>query len=469
MLSGAHVLARNLKCSLRFIYRLKIVCMNIQKNDLGKSQIEITVELSVEEFAPYVSKAAEKIAKDIKIDGFRPGHAPVDMVKKKVGEITILEEAANLAINKTIGEIFEKHFGEDQPIGRPDIRITKLAPGNPLEYKIIAAILPTVELGEYKNFGLKKDEIKITDEDVQKVVSQLVEMKAKEVLVDREAREGDKIIADIEMFQDKVPIEGGKGKNAFVIIGKENIIPGLDKKLMGIKKGEVREFELPYPADFHQKNLAGKMVEFRVKAIDVFERQLPKADGELAKSFGAKTPEEMKENIKKSLKQEKTDQAEARLDSEIMEKIVKNAKYGDIPEALINEEIHNLMHEIEHQIEGQGGKFEDYLLSLKKTKGEFMLELSPEAVRRIKIGLAFREIIKKEKIEVSAAEVDKRQEELLKQYKGYEKVEEKISGADYKRQIHSMILNKKINDKLREWNLTGKSGQKMEEASESEK
>jgi len=456
MLSGAHVLARNLKCSLRFIYRLKIVCMNIQKNDLGKSQIEITVELSVEEFAPYVSRAAEKIARDIKIDGFRPGHAPIEMVKKKVGEITILEEAANLAINKTIGEIFEKHLGEDQPIGRPDIRITKLAPGNPLEYKIIAVILPKVELGEYKNFGLKKDEIKITDEDVNKVIDQLKEMKAKEIIVDRPAREGDKIIADIEMFLDKVPVEGGKGKNAFVVIGKQNIIPGLDKKLLGAKKGETKEFELPYPDDFHQKNLAGKLVEFRVKVIDVYERQLPEADDELAKSFGAKTPEEMKENIRKSLREEKSNQAGAKLDAEIMEQIVKNAKYGDIPEALINEEAHNLAHEIEHQLEGQGGKFEDYLASLKKTKGEFMLELSPEAVRRIKIGLALREIIKKEKIEVSPAEVDKRQEELLKQYKGYAKVEEKISSADYKAQIHSMILNNKINEKLREWNSEGK-------------
>ncbi len=430
--------------------------MNIQKNDIGKSQIELTVELSVEEFAPYISKAAEKIAKDIKIDGFRPGHAPIDMVKKKVGEITILEEAANLAINKTIGEIFEKHLGEDQPIGRPDIRITKLAPGNPMEYKIIAAVLPKVELGEYKNFGLKKDEIKITDEDVNKVIDQLKEMKAKEVLVDREAKDGDKVIADIEMFLDKVPVEGGKGKNAFVVIGKQNIIPGLDKKLLGAKKGETKEFELPYPDDFHQKNLAGKLVEFRVKVSDVYERQLPKADDELAKSFGAKTPEEMKENIKKSLKEEKSGQAEAKLDAEIMEQIIKNAKYGDIPEALINEEAHNLAHEIEHQLEGQGGKFDDYLASLKKTKGEFMLELSPEAVRRIKIGLALREIIKKEKIEVSPAEVDKRREELLKQYKGYTKVEEKISSADYKAQIHSMILNKKINEKLREWNLEGK-------------
>ena len=426
--------------------------MKIEKQELGKSQIELTVELSVEEFLPYVNKAAQKIAKDIKIDGFRPGKAPVDMVKGKVGEITILEEAANLAINKTIGEVFDKELNGEQPIGHPDVRITKLAPNNPMEYKVTVAMLPKVELGEYKNFGVKKDEVKIADDEVSKIIEQLKEMKVKELAVDREIKEGDKVIADIEMFLDKVPVEGGQGKNAFVIIGKTNIIPGLDKKLVGAKKSETKEFSLPYPDDFHQKHLAGKMVEFRVKINDVFERQIPELDDELVKSFGAKTPEELKKNITDSLKQEKNQQAELKLDADIMEKIVKGSKYGDIPEALINEEAHALMHEIQHQIEGQGGKFEDYLTSIKKSKDEFFLDLTPEAVRRIKMGLALREIIKKETLTVSPAEVDKRQEELIKQYKGYEKVEERVKSHEYKHQLQSMMLNQKVTEKLREWN-----------------
>ncbi|MFA6171219.1 MAG: trigger factor [Patescibacteria group bacterium] len=430
--------------------------MNVQKQNLGKSQVELTVEISVEEFAPYVEKAVEKIAKDIKIDGFRPGHAPADMVKKKVGEITILEEAANLAINKTIGEVFREHLKDEQPIGQPDVRITKLAPNNPMEYKVAVVLLPSVELGEYKNFGLKKDEVKVSDEDVNKVVDQLREMKVKETPVEREIKEGDKVIADIEMFLDKVPIEGGQGKNAFVIIGKSNIVPGLDKKLIGGKKGDTREFSLPYPDNFHQKNIAGKMVEFRVKINDVFEREIPELDDDLVKTFGAKNPEELKKNIADSLKQEKNQQTEVKLDADIMERIVKGSKYGDIPETLVNEEAHALMHEIEHQIQGQGGKFEDYLASLKKSKAEFMLDLAPEAMRRVKMGLALREIIKKEKIDVPMAEVDKRQEELIKQYKGYEKVEERVKSDDYKRQLYSAMLNQKAVENLREWNLANK-------------
>jgi trigger factor len=425
--------------------------MKIEKNDLDNSQVEFTVELSVEEFEPYIQKGADKIAKEIKIDGFRQGKAPMDMIKDKVGELTILEEAANIAIRKTLSEVIDK---DDKmiPIGHPDVRITKLAPGNPLEYKIIISVLPEVKLGDYKNIKITKEKVEITDADIDRSIKQLCEMRGKEVISDKEVADNDKIIIDLDMYLDNVPIEGGQGKDIAIILGKNHIVPGFDKKIIGAKKGDVREFTITYPAEYHQVNLAGKNVEFKVAVKEIFSRVIPEANEEFAKQLGFNNFNDLKENFSKSLKEEKEYHANQKSEVDMLGKIVEKSRFGDFPEFLVNEEAHTLLHELERDIERQGGKFADYLSSIKKTHDELLLDLAPEAIKRIKTILAIREIAKLENITVSDKDLEEEVEKLLKQYKGYEKVEEKVRSPEYKTQLYSVILNRKTIDKLKELN-----------------
>ena len=191
-------------------------------------------------------------------------------------------------------------------------------------------------------------------------------MRVKEVLIERAIADKDKVLVDIEMFLDKVPVEGGQGKDAAIIVGKDYVVPGFDKKIIGAKKDDVREFELPYPENFHMKNLAGKMVDFRVKIKEVYARELPELNDEFAATFGLKKIDELKENVKKSVVEQKEKEAEQVLEKEILEKILETSRVNDLPELLIEHESHNMMHELEHTITDQGGKFEDYLASLKK-------------------------------------------------------------------------------------------------------
>src|SRR3989338_5315839 len=129
--------------------------MNITKKDLGKSQIEITVELTAEEFKPYVLRGAKKVSQEVKIQGFRPGKAPYEILKNKIGEMTILEEAAHLAIDKTVDKVIKENV-VGQFVGQPQVNVTKLAPGNPMEYKMILTLLPEVKLGAYKDLKIKQ-------------------------------------------------------------------------------------------------------------------------------------------------------------------------------------------------------------------------------------------------------------------------------------------------------------------------
>src|SRR3989338_1049455 len=183
--------------------------MNISKKDLGKSQIELTVEISAEEFKPYVGRGAQKVSEQVKIQGFRPGKAHYDVLKNTVGEMTILEEAAHLVIDKTVGKAVKENVSE-QIVGQPQANVTKLAPGNPLEYKIIIPLLPEVKLGRYKNLQIKEKQVEAADEETEKLIGQLRQTRAREVISDKEIKDGDRVIADIEIFLDKVPVEGGQ-------------------------------------------------------------------------------------------------------------------------------------------------------------------------------------------------------------------------------------------------------------------
>lgn len=426
--------------------------MKVEKKDLEKSQIELTVELSVEEFKPFLVQGAEAISQSLKIDGFRPGKAPYDIVKQKVGEMGILEEAANIAIRKKIDQVIKENV-EKEPVGQPRVDITKLAPENPLEFKIILAMLPEITLGSYKDLKIKQEKAEATEAEVERTLNDLREMRTKEVIVDREVGETDKIIVDIEMFLDKVPVEGGKNKDTAIMMGREYVVPGFDKKLIGAKKGDVREFSLPYPEDFHMKNLAGKMVEFRVGIKEVYERELPELNDELAIAFGLKKLDELKDNLKKSIEAQKSKDLVTKAEREMLEKIIANAKFGDIAEVLIDHESQTMMAELEHNIEEQGGKLEDYLSSIGKGMNEMKLELLPEAVKRVKVSLTIREIAKKENIKVEAKEIEENIEEMKKHYRDNKEAMSRITSPQYADYITNVLASRKVVNQLREWNI----------------
>ena len=428
--------------------------MKVDKKNLEKSQIEISVELSLEEFKPYIEKGVQKISQEVKIEGFRPGKAPFEILKKKIGEMTILEEAAKIAVNKTLEKVFTEHIKEEI-VGQPQVDISKLAPENPFGYRVVASVLPKIELGEYRGLDLKRKEVAISEEELKKAFDQLREMRVKEAIADKKLEEGDKAIVDIKMYLDKVPLEGGQSQDTAVIIGKDYLVPGFDKKLIGAKKGDERNFELPYPKDYYQKNLAGKMVEFSVKIKEVYSRELPELNDEFAKTLGAKNISELKESFSKNMKEEKAHEAEHKLESEIIEKIAKDTKFGELPEVLVNSEAQNMIAELEQTVVNQGGKFQDYLDSLKKTRDQLLLDLAPNALNRVKGALIIREIAVKEKIQVTEKEIDEKLDELLEQYKGYKGVEEKLKQPAYRQFLHNSITNRKVIKKLAELNIKG--------------
>lgn len=435
--------------------------MQITKKDLGQSQVELAVVLEVDEFTPYVEKGAQRVSEKVKIEGFRPGKVPYEILKQKVGEISILEEAAHIAIQKTIDDVFTKELAGRQPVGQPNVEITKLAPGNPLEYKVIISLLPTVALGKYKDLKIEREKPNVSTEDVSKTMAEILEMRAKESLTDEPAKKGDKLMLNINLSLDKVPVEGGQAQDVTVILGKEYMVPGFDDQMIGIKQGEKREFKLLYPATHHQAHLANKMVEFVVTATAVYKRELPTLNDDLAKEMHFKNVADLEEAIKKNIMADRERQADIKAELKMLEAIVDKAKFGDIPEALITSETDSMMMELERNIVNQGGNFADYLQHLKKTEAELRLELSPNAVKRIKTALIIREVGIVEKIEIKPEAVSERLEGLKKMHGSKPEAAQQLNSPEYKRHLENMMFNDQVVTQLKSWNYAD-SGQQSQ-------
>lgn len=433
--------------------------MNIIKKDLEKSQVEIKVELSNEEFSPFIEKGAKHLSEQVKIEGFRPGKVPYEVLKQKVGEISILEEAAHIAIRKNIDKIFEEQLKGRQPVGQPQIEITKLAPNNPLEYKMIISLLPIVTLGEYKDLKIKKEQAAVNDEDINKTLEEIREMRAKEVETNEGAKTGDKVIINLHLSLDKVPVEDGHAHDMSLIVGKEYLVPGFDEKIIGIKKEEKREFKLNYPKNYHLNTLAGKLVEVSVDAKKVFKRELPELNDDLAKSMQFKDLAELKEVIRNNILADRERQAEVKAEIKMLEAIADKAKFGDIAETLLESESDNMLAELERNIVGQGGNFEDYLKHLKKTKAELRLDMLPNAVKRIKTALVIREVGIKEKVNISREEIDKKLEEVKQSQAANPEALKSIESPEYRRYLENMMFNDKVVAQLKSWNYADSSQQ----------
>lgn len=417
---------------------------------LDKSQVELTIEVSAMEMQPYLEKTAQRLAKEMKIEGFRPGKAPYEIIKQKVGDMGLLQESIDDVISATYYQVLKDE--KIVTIGQPSIDVEKVAPGNDFVYKATASVLPNVKIGDWKKLKIKSEEVKITDEQIDKIIEDIRKMQATEKLVEREAKSGDKVEVNFEVFIDKVPVERGKQEKYPVVIGENKFIPGFEEKIIGMKSDEVKEFELKFPEKYFDKKMAGKIAEFRVKCNGVFEIELPELTDEFAQTISAgkfKNVTEVKENVLENLKTEEGGKQEQKVEIEMLDKLVEISEFEEIPNLLIDNEVHKMVHELEHNISNQGFDFADYLKSLNKTEADLKTEFKPQADKRVKISILAREIYLQEKFEVRDDEIEVEIEAMMQNYPNSPDVRKQLETETYKDYLRNVIGNRKVIDFLK--------------------
>lgn len=415
--------------------------MDIKLEKLPKGHVAFTITVSLEEMKPQLERAAKKISEEVTFEGFRPGHAPYDMVKARMGEMKIYEAAAEEAVRDTYPKavVAEKIA----TVGSPAIDVLALAPGNPFRYRATVSVLPEVTLGDYESITIEAKKPIVTDDDINKMLKELQSMRRKETVVDRAATKKDKVVVDLEMFLDRVPIDGGQTKNHAIILSESYFIPGLTDQLVGLTKSDTKEFELPFPKEHFQKHIAGKLVKFRVKANDVYELHAPALDDAFAVALGQKTFEDLKALLQKNIQEERNQKEEDRQEIELLKTMVKRSKFGEIPDLLMTNETGRMIDELEQNIGRQGGEFEKYLESIKKTRAQLALDFAPEALERVKIALVVRTVTEKEKIAVTPEELAEETKKMERVYSNDPEMQSRIRSGDGQEYVRNTMRNRK--------------------------
>ena len=415
---------------------------------LPESQIEVAVSVPWKIWEKYINQAAIEYSKEIKIQGFRAGKAPRDMVEKKVGKEALLDAAAQKAVQGTYPKVVaEKKI---DAIGAPKAEIVKLAEGNNLEYKVLTSVIPEVSMKEWKgsvgkiNKEYEKKSAEVSAEDVDKELEEIAKGRVQHLTVEREAQNGDNVILSFEVKKDGVPIENGSSKSHPMILGRGVFIPGFEEQVVGMKAGEIRDFELKFPADYHEKGLAGKPAQFTVTVETVQERKSPEVTDEFARSLGKfKDLAEMRKNVTEGMEEEKKHELKEKRRGEIIDALV-DATEAEIPHILIHEELHKMIGEFEMQLQGMNITFEQYLIQIKKTVDELEKEWEPQAIKRVKAALALEEVAKDQEIEVSTEDVEAEMNKTLAQYKKIQDAEKNIDLGRLYNYVKGMMQNEKV-------------------------
>lgn len=420
---------------------------------LPKSKIEFEVVIPWSDWEKYLDQVAEEASKEIRIPGFRPGKAPRKMVEQKIGIATLLNGAAEKAIQKSYADFVVKEKLEI--IGRPEIKMEEIAEGKDLKYSASAAFMPEVKVNEkYKkeiakiNKDYKDKKSGISDDEVALELERLVNSRAKLVTVFRAAQKNDKVEIDFSVLIDGAPIENGTSQNHPLIIGKDVFIPGFEDNLIGMKESEEKEFELEFPRDYHGKEVAGKKASFKVKMKLIQERQIPEINDEFAKSLGDfENLGALKKNMREGLEHERKYKMQEQKRSEYIEKIIESTE-ADLPEILVHDEIHKMFHEFEHQIQSMGLKMDEYLKQIKKSKEDLEQDWEPSAVKRVKSALALTKIVKMEEITVDAKEIESEMNKTMQYYKNVKDTEKNIDMERLYNYTKGMLENEKVFEML---------------------
>lgn len=422
--------------------------MNHTLKKLPKNLIEIEVTLDPEEVKNFYQEALAAIGRETTVSGFRTGKAPLELVEKQVGKIKILETAAEEAVHHTYHEIIEKE--KIKPIDQPKVELLKLAPDNPLSFKLTIALRPKIKICDYKKITVQAKPSAIGEAEVDKVLKELQQMRRKESLAERPAQRGDRVEIDLEMFSEKAPIEGGQGKNISCVVGEEYYIPGLSDNLIGLKRGAKKEFPLRYPVNHHDKNFAGRLIDFKIEIKNVYQIDLPAINDDFAKNLGNfKTVADLRQQLRKNLTAEADLREKERQEIEILKQLVEKSEFEELPEVLVENELDKVIDELKLAIEQQNLKFEDYLSHLKKTIVDLRKEFSPKAEERVKVALSIHEIADKEKIEVSDKEIGKEIERISLLYKNEPDALDNLKSEAGRTYLKNMLLNRKVIEYLR--------------------
>ena len=399
-------------------------------------KVVISFSASKEEFAKGLDSAFKRAVKRVNAPGFRKGKLPRAVFNKMYGEEALYQDAVDAvlpaAYTKAIDEL------KVSPLAMPDIDVKEISKENGVSFEAVVTVKPNVELGEYKHLGIKKEEVEVTDADVEERLERLLSNQAEWQIKEGEAKKGDIVVIDFKGFIGDEAFEGGEAKGYELELGSGSFIPGFEDQLEGKVAPVDTEVNVTFPENYQVADLAGKEAKFEVTIHDVKEKVLPELTDEFVKEFSkeaASTVAEYKEKLRGEIRVQKEEAAAKAYSDKVISTAVENAKLT-VPTKLIDQEVNSMFEQFAGNLSRQGLSFELYEQFTGKGADELKAEMRSDAENKIKTSFVLGEIAEVEKVEVTDADIDAEVKELATMYNMTEEgVRTRISVEDLRGEL----------------------------------
>ena len=415
-----------------------------QKVDTNLYELNITVD--GEQYAKALDASFKKNAAKLNIPGFRKGKAPKSIVYKMVGESYFYEDA----INSSYGEAYEEALKESglEAVAYPEVEL-KDVDGTHYTFVAKVTVKPEVTLGEYKGLKAERESDKVTDADVETELNAMADRNARmgEAPEGAKAEMGDTAVIDYEGFVGDVAFEGGKGEDHPLSLGSGQFIPGFEEGVVGHKVGESFDVNVTFPTEYHSEELAGKDATFKVTIKELKRKELPTLDDEFAKDVSEfDTLEELKKDLTEKMAAEKKDQADSKMENDLLEQAVKNMTV-EIPTVMFENKAQDMVEEFGYRLQTQGMNMDMYMKYTGTTPEALTAQFMPQAEAQVGTTLLLEKIAEVENIEITEEDINGEYDRMVKDY-GMEldKVKSIVPVEEIKRQLTIQKAAKVITD-----------------------
>ena len=383
----------------------------------GTNDGKLTFEIQPDKIKEGLDIAFNKVKKSLNVPGFRKGRVPRQIFNKMYGEEALYQDA----LNALLPEAYANAVSESKikPVSQPEINVESMEKDSTWVLSAKVTVEPEVELGEYKGLEVMKHSTDVSDKEVADELERRRQQQAELVLKEDEpAAEGDTVVIDFEGKVDDKPFDGGKAENYSLELGSKTFIPGFEDQLVGHKAGDEVEVKVTFPDDYQAKDLQGKDAVFEVKIHEVKQKELPELDDDFAKDIDddVDTLEELKAKVKDEIKEQKEAAAKNAVQEEAISKAVENAKIGDIPEAMIEDDVQRQMDQYFSGMQQQGINPDMYFKLTGTSEEDLRKQFREGSEERVKTNLVLEAIVEKENIEISEDEINDEIKDLAIQY-----------------------------------------------------
>jgi len=418
--------------------------MNVKNVERNGNQATVVVEIDKELMESGVNKAYMKARKSIMIPGFRKGKAPRKMIEAMYGAHVFYEDG----LEEIFPEIYQFAIVDQElkAVGRPTLADMQISDDHIVTLTLTTDVYPEVTLGEYKGLEIEKNEVSVSDEQVQAELDRMAQNVASTETVDRTAEMGDTANINFEGFDNGVPFDGGKGENYDLKLGSGSFVPGFEEQVVGMAAGEEKDIDITFPEDYHAE-LAGKPVVFHVKVNSVTTTNVPAQDDEFAKDVSEfDTLEELKADIRAKALEQAEKQAQSAFEQACVDKAAENTTV-DMPNGLIEAELDNQMERFGYQLQMSGYSMEQYAKMMGGDLNTMRNAFRPAAEKQAKTNVTLAKIVEVEGITVSEEDIASEYEAMAKQYElEVEKVKEMVPAEEIKTSLETRKAVKVIVD-----------------------